>query len=243
MCGEIRLNLFKNKYKLMYPNSSINIIEEIKGNFNYVLVNTEFGICKIRKGHLLDGVTPSIACALNKNEYYKNKANKIHNNKYNYSLINYNKAHTKLNFICKNHGKFLQSANCHLLGQGCPECKKETISVKNGNNSTGWTLNNWVKSSKTSKVFDSYKCYIIECYNDSERFLKIGRTFKKINKRFPTTVEMPYNYIIIKVFIGQPEYIFNLETKLKNMNKNNKYLPKLDFNGKKECFININYIL
>jgi very-short-patch-repair endonuclease len=53
------------------------------------------------------------------------KANKIHNNKYDYSLAEYNGSHKKVRIICKKHGDFLQKANTHLNGCGCPKCKKD----------------------------------------------------------------------------------------------------------------------
>jgi hypothetical protein len=53
------------------------------------------------------------------------KANKIHENSYDYSLIEYENAASKVNVICKNHGIFSITPNNHLRGRGCPECGKE----------------------------------------------------------------------------------------------------------------------
>lgn len=47
---------------------------------------------------------------------------------------------------------------------------------------------------------------------------------------------MPYDYKIVDYIEGTPEYIFNLENKIKRDNKQHKYLPKNKFNGKHECF-------
>lgn len=52
-----------------------------------------------------------------------NKSKYIHNNKYNYSEVNYKNAHTKVIINCPTHGKFKQSPNSHLSGVGCPVCK------------------------------------------------------------------------------------------------------------------------
>jgi len=54
-----------------------------------------------------------------------NRANIIHNNKYDYSLINENNFinhKTKVPIICPDHGIFYQNPNNHLHGQGCPNC-------------------------------------------------------------------------------------------------------------------------
>lgn len=69
-------------------------------------------------------------CGINKssnqnrsnNEEFINKANKIHNNKYDYSKINYFNVSTKIEIICKFHGSFFQIPNSHLNGSGCPVC-------------------------------------------------------------------------------------------------------------------------
>jgi uncharacterized C2H2 Zn-finger protein len=50
------------------------------------------------------------------------KANKKHNNKYDYSKVEYINAHKKVEIICPKHGSFYQKPNSHLLGNGCPYC-------------------------------------------------------------------------------------------------------------------------
>jgi hypothetical protein len=118
--GLVSFSKFVKEYKKKFPSSSINILEEVGNN---VIIEDEFGKCKIRKQHLLNGITPSINSSLDKNYYFKNKANKIHNSKYNYSLVDYISANKKITIICNVHGKFNQEANSHLNGRGCPICK------------------------------------------------------------------------------------------------------------------------
>ena len=50
------------------------------------------------------------------------KANLIHNNKYDYSKVNYINNSTKVCIICPEHGEFWQTPRNHLIGQGCPLC-------------------------------------------------------------------------------------------------------------------------
>ena len=50
------------------------------------------------------------------------KANKIHGDKYDYSKVEYNDSHSKVIITCPKHGDFLQIANDHLRGEGCPIC-------------------------------------------------------------------------------------------------------------------------
>ena len=65
-------------------------------------------------------------CVIDKHTHNKsiviNKANKIHNNKYDYSLVNYINSHTKITIICPEHGAFLQRPSDHIQGKGCPKC-------------------------------------------------------------------------------------------------------------------------
>lgn len=53
------------------------------------------------------------------------KAKIIHGNFYDYSKVTYNKVADKVAIICPIHGKFEQTMNNHLAGQGCPKCAKE----------------------------------------------------------------------------------------------------------------------
>ena len=50
------------------------------------------------------------------------KANKVHNNLYDYSKTNYKSTRSKVIIICKAHGEFTQSPNDHLCGNGCQKC-------------------------------------------------------------------------------------------------------------------------
>jgi len=55
-------------------------------------------------------------------EEFIEKAKKIHNNLYDYSLSLYKDSRTKVNINCSIHGIFSQTGNAHLTGQGCPKC-------------------------------------------------------------------------------------------------------------------------
>lgn len=48
----------------------------------------------------------------------------IHGDLYDYSLTEYTKALNRITIICSKHGEFKQIANKHLMGAGCPNCKK-----------------------------------------------------------------------------------------------------------------------
>jgi hypothetical protein len=50
------------------------------------------------------------------------RSNKIHNNTYVYSNVNYINANTKVNITCQKHGVFKQRPSAHINGNGCPKC-------------------------------------------------------------------------------------------------------------------------
>jgi hypothetical protein len=65
-------------------------------------------------------------------EYFNQKARELHGDKYEYPYINdeYENARGKITIICNIHGEFLQVADYHLSGNGCPDCGNITISEK-----------------------------------------------------------------------------------------------------------------
>jgi len=56
------------------------------------------------------------------NEIFINKAKHLHNNKFNYSLVEYDGYENKVLIICNEHGNFKQTPHAHLQGSGCPSC-------------------------------------------------------------------------------------------------------------------------
>lgn len=64
-------------------------------------------------------------CKRNKpytNEEFTSLANKVHNNRYDYSKIEYVNEHIPITIICPIHGEFQQKPYAHLQGKGCFEC-------------------------------------------------------------------------------------------------------------------------
>ena len=55
-------------------------------------------------------------------EIFIEKANKKHNNQYDYSKVEYVDSQTKVIIICEEHGEFPQQPNSHLQGYGCNLC-------------------------------------------------------------------------------------------------------------------------
>jgi len=60
---------------------------------------------------------------MNLNTFIK-KGKSAHDNKYDYSLVDYKKSHDFIDIICPKHGVFKQKAYSHLQGIGCPKCNE-----------------------------------------------------------------------------------------------------------------------
>ena len=59
---------------------------------------------------------------MDKKERFIEKANKRHNNKYDYSQVEYVDSVTKVCIICPEHGEFWQTPQGHVRGNSCPKC-------------------------------------------------------------------------------------------------------------------------
>ena len=55
-------------------------------------------------------------------EEFIKEANNLHNNKYDYSNVDYTNSKTKVCIICPVHGKFFMTPSDHLRSHGCPSC-------------------------------------------------------------------------------------------------------------------------
>lgn len=116
--------------------------------------------------------------------------------------------------------------------QGCPIC-----SIENRQYKTGWTDTEWKLAGINSNYFDSFKLYIIQCKNNEETFIKIGKTFRKTQERFRSKTAMPYKYEVLNEIVQDADQICQLEKDIHNKLKEYKYSPKISFGGSYfECF-------
>lgn len=111
------------------------------------------------------------------------KATQIHNNKYDYSLVDYKGYKNKVTIICKIHGSFEQRAGHHLQGQNCKYCGYKSSSSKLKKflceNDISFIKDNYVK--KGAKFCSEYLNITIHSVYHLVRKLKIKKNNNKLN--------------------------------------------------------------
>jgi hypothetical protein len=81
--------------------------------------------------------------------------------------------------------------------------------------------------------------YLIKLFNQHEEFYKIGITVHK-HSRFYSLMKFGYKAIIIYMLLGiEPYTAWKYESYLQSFFFKNRYLPKIKFGGRFECFVNI----
>jgi Zn finger protein HypA/HybF involved in hydrogenase expression len=97
----------------------------IDGKTKIKIICQEHGLFEQRPvDHLAGAGCPACGklCRLLSLEEYKNKANMVHNHRYDYSFSIYTNSKEKIKIRCHKHGIFEQVAADHLYGNGCPKC-------------------------------------------------------------------------------------------------------------------------
>lgn len=204
----------------------------------HLYTKDKYGILKSTAGYLLKGRKPCIRSAVDRAAYFIEQAKEVHGDKYDYSLTKFVNHKTPIDIIGP-YGLFSTTPFVHLRGHSCmAECHANVR-----NNPTGWGFSMWKDAAERSKHFDGYKIYFIECWNEEERFFKIGKTYNTLAKRFVGKYNMPYKYsILYTIELDDAKRICELEHEYKNKHKEFKYLPTKKFYGMHECFSKIVYI-
>ena len=226
-----------NKY---YRQGEFDFITKYISDNIKILVKNKYGVCKIKIQSLKSGTNPNILSSINKTEYWLNfaKDKNLNFNNYFFDKTIYKEANTNIIITCPIHGDFnIRPSNFTSKNQGCTKC----INYKNNHTKNPfWKNTEWETSSKNSKYFDSFKVYIIKCWNEEEEFYKIGKTYRSTLERFKTSNDLPYQWDIIEEYICENAIeATELETILKTENREFKYIPLISFKGQTECFTKV----
>lgn len=120
----------RHNSKYCYSNANYNGLQ----SFIKVSCPTH-GLFEIKsQNHLYKGGCPACARvttgAKNSARYSKNtlwfleQIKEVHGTKYDYSKTEYTKMNNCITIICRHHGAFIQLAQSHVRGSGCPRCAK-----------------------------------------------------------------------------------------------------------------------
>jgi len=169
---EKAIKIHDDKYnysKVEYINarSNIIIICKIHGEFNQVARN-----------HLSNSGCRECAIDRTKSSLiaFIEKSNITHNDKYNYSNVNYINAHTKVIIICPIHGKFMQTPHNHYK-KGCKECGILSTSKKQ-------THNNSIFIQKSIQIHNNkYKYSKVDYINANSKVTIICTIHGEFNQR------------------------------------------------------------
>ena len=93
------------------------------------------------------------------------QATKVHGDTYDYSLVTYKDAYTKIEIICREHGVFKQSPSNHKQGNGCPKCS-------------------WDRSNIATRTHSTLPTSLYYIYLPKYNLWKIGCTRKQVTERF-----------------------------------------------------------
>lgn len=92
------------------------------------------GIFEVTSSNLISNGRGCPRCSGNKKsntEEFITKAKSIHgNDTYDYSLVKYVRSADKVTIVCKTHGPWDQTANSHIMGNGCPRCFNDNVRGK-----------------------------------------------------------------------------------------------------------------
>jgi hypothetical protein len=163
--SELLSDLFISKAKIVHNNKyNYSDVKYISNKTPvYIICNIHGTFKQIPSNHLKGHGCAK--CSLNmkmNTENFIYKSIIVHKNKYDYSLVNYTNAHTKVKIVCSIHGVFEQKPDNHLRGNGCPICGgKKKLSLENFINRSKNTHGNKFDYSETVYINTNTKVGII----------------------------------------------------------------------------------
>ncbi len=140
MKNKLTTEEFTSRSTIIHNNKyDYSLVEYVNSYTKVKIVCNEHGVFEQRpnshltgKGCLYCSIESGIIKKTSTTYEFINRSTIIHNNKYDYSLVEYINSKTKVKIICPEHGAFEQLANSHILGVGCPICTGKLKSTTHG---------------------------------------------------------------------------------------------------------------
>ena len=219
-------DIHNNKYnysKTNYINceTKVTIICDIHGEFEQSPHKHLYG-----DGCCLCGIEIGRQKRMYDNEIFINKANIIHNNKYDYSKVEYNGIYADVTIICNIHSEFKKKPSYHLNGSGCIKCnmfcryskkqinwlnfiqKKNNIYIQHAENDNEYLIPNtrfhadgYCKETHTIYEFHGDLWHgnpkLYDKNNTSYFGVKYGELYQKILEREQHIKNLGYNLVVM----------------------------------------------
>ena len=148
------------------------------------------------------------------------KAIQIHNNKYDYSKVNYVNSQTKVCIICPEHGEFWQTPGSHIKGVGCPKC--------------------YGKNKTTEEIVQNFISIHGSKYNYSEVYYTgIFNKIKIICPEHGEFMQTPHSHLHGH---GCPKCFYNREQSINTKCRENFAEKSIKKHGNKYDYSKVNYI-
>jgi len=197
---------FGKKYdysKTIYENrlSNVIIICKIHGEFLQTPRNHLLGICGCKmcmsRGSQLDTT------------FFLKKAQIIHGNSYDYSMVCYENWNKRVKIICSTHGIFEQTPNNHLKPNHCPQCslikkstkflksKEQFVNESNVVHNHKYDYNKLVYTGRSNKI--TIICSKHGAFNQSASHHLKGHGCPKCGKTISKPESDFLNYLNIKI--------------------------------------------
>jgi len=130
--NKLTLNYFLYKSNEIHGNKyDYSLVKQIESNKSKIeIICKKHGIFNQRVSNhinLGDGCPKCVGVGKWSDDVLKNEFQKVHFDKYDYSKVKFEGVKNKVIIICKDHGEFVQNIHKHIKGQGCPECKFNSI--------------------------------------------------------------------------------------------------------------------
>ena len=159
------------------------------------------------------------------------KATQSHGKVYDYALVEYKNAKTKVLIICTLHGTFEQKPNSHLQGAGCPVCGKEK---------SVYSYNPHLFKKCPESISQPATVYVLQFNNLIHTFIKIGITKQTTYERFRGTQYKDYHITTLYEASTTLWLAYTTEQEILATYKTHQFKLPLDttFDGRTELLVN-----
>lgn len=161
-------------------------------------------------------------------EQFVERAKKVHNDQYDYQLVEYETNKKHVSIVCPVHGIFDKAPHHHLNGQGCPTCSRERL--------LGGYTEELFRNKPHIKAMQGV-LYLVRFDSDDEMFYKIGITSRSVEERFSTASHNRYLITIIAVLHTTLYNAYQFEQEILSEYSHLRYVPQKRFSGWTECLM------